>query len=41
MAALVTAMREGRIKAEPALVLANLPTAAGLGRARGWGIPPR
>jgi phosphoribosylglycinamide formyltransferase-1 len=39
MAALVTAMREGRIAAEPALVLSNIPTAAGLTRARGWGIP--
>jgi phosphoribosylglycinamide formyltransferase-1 len=39
MAALVTAMREGRIRAEPALVLSNNPSAAGLARARSWGIP--
>jgi phosphoribosylglycinamide formyltransferase-1 len=39
MAALVTAMREGKIKAEPALVLTNNPGAAGLARARQWGIP--
>ena len=39
MAALVTAMREGKIKADPALVLSNNPGAAGLSRARQWGIP--
>jgi phosphoribosylglycinamide formyltransferase-1 len=39
MAALVTAMREGRIAADPAVVISNLPLAAGLARARAWGIP--
>ena len=39
MAALVTAMREGKIAADPAVVIANLPMAAGLARARAWGIP--
>ena len=38
MAALVTAMREGRIAADPVLVLSNVPSAAGLARARSWGI---
>jgi phosphoribosylglycinamide formyltransferase-1 len=39
MAALVTAMREGRIAADPAVVISNLPMAAALARARAWGIP--
>jgi phosphoribosylglycinamide formyltransferase-1 len=39
MAALVEAMREGRITAEPAVVVSNVPEAPGLARARAWGIP--
>ena len=39
MAALVTAMREGRVAADPAVVISNRPMAAGLARARAWGIP--
>ena len=39
MVALVEAMRAGRIDAEPALVLSNVPGAAGLERARMLGVP--
>jgi len=39
MIALVEAMREGRIGAEPVLVVSNVPTAPGLERAAAWGIP--
>lgn len=38
MAALVQAMREKRIAAEPAVVISNVTEAAGLARAREWGI---
>jgi len=38
MAALVTAMRDGRVPAEPAVVISNVPGAAGLATAAGWGI---
>jgi phosphoribosylglycinamide formyltransferase 1 len=38
MAALVTAMREGRVPADPAIVIANVPGAPGLAAAEGWGI---
>jgi phosphoribosylglycinamide formyltransferase-1 len=38
MAALVTAMRDGRVAADPAIVISNVPGAAGLETARGWGI---
>ncbi len=39
MVALVQAMRDGRIPAEPALVISNVPGAAGLDRARTLGVP--
>ena len=39
MAALVEAMRAGRIRAEPAVVVSNVPEAPGLERAAEWGIP--
>ena len=39
MVALVEAMRAGLIDADPAVVLSNVPGAAGLERAAGWGIP--
>ena len=39
MVALVDAMRGGRIDAEPAVVLSNVPDAPALERARRWGIP--
>ncbi len=39
MAALVEAMRSGRIAADPAVVIANVPGAPGLARASAWGIP--
>jgi phosphoribosylglycinamide formyltransferase-1 len=39
MAAIVEAMRAGRVAAEPAVVVSNVPDAAALERARGWGIP--
>ena len=39
MAALVLAMRAGRIRAEPAVVVSNVPEAPGLKRATEWGIP--
>ncbi len=38
MAALVTAMHEGRVPAIPAVVISNVPGAAGLTQANGWGI---
>lgn len=38
MGALVTAMRDGKVAALPALVLSNVPGAPGLDAARGWGI---
>ena len=39
MLALVRAMREGRIAAEPALVVSNVPTAPGLAAAEALGVP--
>lgn len=39
MAALVSAMRSGRIQADPAIVIANVPGAPALELARSWGIP--
>ena len=39
MASLVAAMRDGRVPAEPAVVLSNVPEAPGLAAAEGWGIP--
>ena len=39
MTALVDAMRDGRVAAEPAVVIANVRDAAGLALAAGWGIP--
>jgi phosphoribosylglycinamide formyltransferase-1 len=39
MAALVEAMRDGRVPAEPAVVVSNVPGAAGLAKAAAWGIP--
>lgn len=39
MAALVQAMKDGRIAADPAVVVSNVPEAPGLARARDWGIP--
>ncbi len=39
MTALAEAMREGRIAAEPAVVISNVAGAAALERAAGWGIP--
>jgi phosphoribosylglycinamide formyltransferase-1 len=39
MVALVEAMQDGRIDADPAVVLSNKTKAAGLERARAWGIP--
>jgi phosphoribosylglycinamide formyltransferase 1 len=39
MAALVTAMREGRVPASPAVVISNVPGAAGLVWAEGQGVP--
>jgi phosphoribosylglycinamide formyltransferase 1 len=38
MLALVQAMREGRVPADPAVVISNDPQAAGLASAREWGI---
>jgi len=38
MIALVTAMRDGRVPAEPVVVVSNVPAAAGLATARGFGI---
>jgi len=38
MAALVEAMRDGRIHADPAVVVSNVPDAPGLRRADAWGI---
>jgi len=38
MVALVNAMREGRVPAEPVVVISNVPGAAGLTTAAGWGI---
>jgi phosphoribosylglycinamide formyltransferase 1 len=39
MVALVQAMRDGRIDADPAVVLSNVPGAAGLARAASLGVP--
>ena len=39
MVALVSAMREGRIAAEPALVVSNVPGAPGLAAAEALGVP--
>jgi phosphoribosylglycinamide formyltransferase-1 len=39
MAALVLAMRDGRVPADPAVVVSNVPGSPGLARAAGWGIP--
>jgi phosphoribosylglycinamide formyltransferase-1 len=39
MAALVEASRRGEIDADPVVVISNVPGAAGLARAAGWGIP--
>jgi phosphoribosylglycinamide formyltransferase-1 len=39
MAALIEAMRDGRVPAEPAVVVSNVPGAAGLAKAAAWGIP--
>jgi len=39
MTALVGAMRDGRVPAEPAVVLSNVPGAPGLLTAAGWEIP--
>ncbi len=39
MVALVRAMQEGRIPADPAIVIANVPDAAGLARAEDLGVP--
>jgi len=39
MVSLVQAMRDGRIAADPAVVISNLPDAAGLARARDLGVP--
>jgi phosphoribosylglycinamide formyltransferase 1 len=39
MVALVQAMRDGRIAADPAVVISNVPAAAGLGRAASLGVP--
>jgi len=38
MVALIAAMRDGRVPAEPAVVISNVPEAAGLVTAREWGI---
>jgi phosphoribosylglycinamide formyltransferase-1 len=39
MAALALAMRDGRVPADPAVVVSNVPGAEGLARATAWGIP--
>jgi phosphoribosylglycinamide formyltransferase-1 len=39
MVALVNAMRDGRIDAEPAVVISNVPEAAGITKARELGVP--
>jgi phosphoribosylglycinamide formyltransferase-1 len=39
MVALVTAMKDGRVPAEPAVVISNVPGAPGLTTASEWGIP--
>jgi phosphoribosylglycinamide formyltransferase-1 len=39
MVALVEGMREGAIRAEPAVVLSNVPTASGLAKAAQFGVP--
>jgi phosphoribosylglycinamide formyltransferase 1 len=39
MVALIEAMRDGRVAAEPAVVVSNVAGAAGLARAAAWGIP--
>jgi len=38
MVALVNAMRDGRVPADPVVVIANVPGAPGLATAAGWGI---
>ena len=38
MGALVTAMREGRVSADPAVVISNVPGAPGLDAAAGYGV---
>jgi phosphoribosylglycinamide formyltransferase-1 len=38
MAALLAAMRDGRVAADPAIVVSNLPGAAGLDHAKGAGV---
>ena len=38
MVALVDAMREGRVPADPVVVISNVPGATGLAMAAGWGI---
>jgi phosphoribosylglycinamide formyltransferase 1 len=39
MVALIEAMRDGRVAAEPAVVVSNVPGAPGLAKAASWGIP--
>lgn len=39
MVALLEAMRDGRVPAEPAVVVSNVPDAAGLARANSMGVP--
>ncbi|HZN56411.1 MAG TPA: phosphoribosylglycinamide formyltransferase [Candidatus Polarisedimenticolaceae bacterium] len=39
MAALLDAMRDGRVEADPSVVIANVPGAAGLARAAAAGVP--
>ena len=38
MVALVNAMRDGRVPADPVVVISNVPRAPGLATAAGWGI---
>jgi phosphoribosylglycinamide formyltransferase-1 len=39
MAALLAAMKDGRVEAEPAIVISNVPSAAGLDHAKSRGVP--
>jgi len=39
MTALVEAMRDGTVPADPAVIVSNVPEAPGLSRATAWGIP--
>ncbi|HJQ99424.1 MAG TPA: formyltransferase family protein, partial [Candidatus Polarisedimenticolaceae bacterium] len=39
MAALLSAMKDGRVAADPAIVVSNVPGAAGLDHARREGVP--